>query len=94
MGEISPAAGGDSDYCGAGWVAASQRAAASAASFLPPLRNSRSGTTNLGAIRRAVWPNFSNSRAQWCAPEQASMPMRHGGKAAISSSSLPRGTQG
>jgi hypothetical protein len=35
-----------------------------------------------------------NRRAQWCAPEQASMPMVHGAKLAITSCSLPRGTLG
>jgi hypothetical protein len=50
--------------------------------------------TNLGAIRRTVWPNFSNSRAQWWAPEHASMPIRQGGSEAMSSSSLARGTLG
>ena len=29
-------------------------------------------------LRRTVWPCARNSRAQWCAPEQASMPITHG----------------
>ena len=33
-------------------------------------------------------------RAQWCAPEQASMPMVHGGRLATSAFSLVRGTRG
>ena len=50
--------------------------------------------TNFGAISRTVWPNGANCRAQWCAPEQASMPITHGGSVATSSSSLARGTVG
>ena len=37
---------------------------------------------------------LSNSRAQWWAPEQAYMPIRQGGKDAMSSSNLARGTLG
>ena len=37
---------------------------------------------------RTAWPNLANSRAQWWAPEQASMPIRHGGRFAMSSSSF------
>jgi len=45
---------------------------------IPPINQhvsfqAEGSTRNLGAFKRAVWPNFSNSRAQWCAPEQASM---------------------
>lgn len=39
-----------------GRLTASQMACASAASFLPFLPNKRYGITNLGAIKRAVWP--------------------------------------
>jgi len=77
-----------------GRVTASQIAAASAASFLPRLPDRRYGATNFGAIRRTVWPCLANSRAQWCAPEHASMPIRQGGSDATSGSSLPRVTAG
>jgi hypothetical protein len=39
----------------------------------------RYGATNFGAISRTVWPNATNCRAQWWAPEHASMPITHGG---------------
>ena len=67
-----------------GRCTASQIACASAASFLPRLPLMRYGATNLGAISRTVWPCCTNSLAQWCAPEHASMPMVHGGSAATS----------
>ena len=54
-------------------------------------RSCGTGATNLGAISRTVWPCAANSRAQWCAPEHASMPIVHGGSEAISSCSLARG---
>ena len=54
----------------------------------------RYGVTSLGAISRTVWPWAWNSRAQWCAPEHASMPMVHGGSAATSALSLARATCG
>ena len=71
-----------------------QIAAASAASFLPRAPVIRYGVTNLGAIRRTVWPEAWNSRAQWWAPEQAPMPITQGGSDAISPWSLSRGRAG
>lgn len=72
----------------------SRMAAASAASFLPASPDMRYGVMNVGAICRTVWPLAWNSRAWWCAPEQASMPIRQGGSAATSSINLPRTTLG
>ena len=43
-----------------------------ASRFLPRLPPIRYGVTNFGAISSTVWPCRRNSRAQWCAPEQAS----------------------
>ncbi len=48
----------------------------------------------LGAISFTVWPYGRNCRAQSCAPEQASMPITHGGSWAISSTSMSRATFG
>ena len=61
-----------------------------ASRFLPRLPPIRYGVTNFGAISSTVWPCRRNSRAQWCAPEQASMPIGHGGKLAMSGSSRSR----
>ena len=58
----------------------------------PPHR--RYGATNFGAISRTLWPKAANCRAQWCAPEHASMPIVHGGRVATNSSSFARGTAG
>jgi hypothetical protein len=55
-----------------GREAASQIGAASAASFCHARRRADTGATNFGTISRTVWPWAWNSRAQWCAPEQAS----------------------
>ena len=51
----------------------------------------RQGVTNFGAISLTVCPGRRNSRARWCAPEQASMPIRHGGNWMISAGSWSRG---
>src|SRR4029453_16214521 len=77
-----------------GRCTASQMAAASAASFLPRLPLMRYGVTSLGVISLTVWPCMANNRAQWCAPEQASLAMVHGGNNATSSLSLARATFG
>ena len=45
------------------------------------------GGTNFGATRFSVWPCWRNRRAQWCAPEQASMPIKHSDISAMSGSS-------
>jgi len=63
-------------------LTASQMAAASAASFLPRLPLIRYGATNLGAISLTVWRKRLNCRAQLWAPEQASRPIRQGGRVA------------
>ena len=64
-----------------GREAASQIAAASVASFLPPLPSMRYGVTKLAAISRASRPIAHSRRAQWCA--LASMATRQpGGSAA------------
>ena len=68
-----------------GRCTASQIAAASAASFFPRLPVIRYGVTNFGAIKpHRVAQRLETARAQWCAPEQASMPIKHGGSAATS----------
>ena len=54
------------------------------ASFLPRTPLMRYGATNLGAIRRTVWPRAANSRAQWCAPVHACIATVHGGSEAMS----------
>lgn len=56
-----------------GREAASQMAAASVASFLPLLPSMRYGVTKWAAIKRASKPRPCSRRAQWWAPEQASM---------------------
>ena len=70
-----------------GRLTASQIASASLPSFLPLLRY---GVTNFGAINFTVWPAVANRRAHSWAPEQASMPIRHGGSRTTSSASLLR----
>src|SRR5712691_12365248 len=62
-----------------GRVTALQIASASLPSFLPLFLY---GATSTGAISRTVCPSSWNRRAHSCAPEHASMPIRHGGKAA------------
>jgi hypothetical protein len=56
-----------------GREAASQTAAASLASFLPPLPCMRYGVTKWAAIMRASSPRALNLRVQWWASLQASM---------------------
>jgi hypothetical protein len=56
--------------------AASQIAAASVASFLPPLPSMRYGLTKFAAISRASSPIARSLRAQWCALEHASIAIR------------------
>lgn len=70
------------------------RMEASAASFLPRLPLIRHGATNLGAISLTVWPKRLNSLAQQGPPEQASMPIRQGGRLENISSNWPRTTLG
>ncbi len=56
-----------------------QMAWASAAWFLPRLFDRRYGATDFGAINRTVCPCWACTRAQWWAPEQASILIRRGG---------------
>lgn len=62
-----------------GREAASQIAAASVASFLPPLPSMRYGVTKLAAISRASRPMARSRRAQWCALQHASIATRQRG---------------
>lgn len=48
------------------------------------------GVTNGGDIRFTVWPSGGNSRAQSCAPPEASIPMRQGGSWATNGSTFCR----
>jgi hypothetical protein len=41
-------------------------------------------------MSRTSWPSLINSRAQWCAPPHASIPIRQAGRLAKNSSTLPR----
>src|ERR1017187_246272 len=41
-------------------------------------------------INRASWPSFWSPRLRWCAPTQASMPIRHGGIFENRASTSPR----
>src|SRR5664280_1951525 len=41
-------------------------------------------------INRVSWPSFWSPRLRWCAPTQASMPIRHGGILAKRASTWPR----
>lgn len=54
----------------------------------------RYGVANLVAISLTVWPYCLNSRAQWWAPVQASMPIRHGVSWAIRTGNCSRETFG
>jgi hypothetical protein len=72
-----------------GRVTASQIASASLPSFLPLLRY---GATNFGAISFTVCPNTVNRRAHSWAPEQASIPIKHGARCASSSANFARDT--
>jgi hypothetical protein len=71
-----------------GRCTASQIAAASAASFLPRLPLMRYGVPRTSAPSAARCGRGLNSRAQWCAPEHASIPTTHGGSEATNSCSL------
>src|SRR5215218_7165891 len=70
-----------------GRTTASQIASASAASVLFVLTK---GFTYWGGISRTSWPRACSSRAQWCAPGQASMPIRQGGSRAKNTATSPR----
>ena len=66
---------------------ASQIASASLPSFFPLLRY---GATKREAMILTVWPSAWKRRAQSCAPEHASVPIRHAGHWATIDTSLAR----
>ena len=68
------------------WTA-SQQPSASAASCLLVLTY---GFTYCAGMSRTSWPSSFSSRAQWCAPPHASIPITHGGRLAKNSSTWPR----
>ncbi len=70
-----------------GCCTANQIARASVASALLPLTK---GRTIFACNSRTVCPSFLSSRAQWCAPPQASMATRQGARLAKCSSALVR----
>src|SRR6187431_2314088 len=46
--------------------------------------------TYFAGISRASWPRPLSLRLRWCAPTQASMPIRHGGRLENRASTWPR----
>src|SRR5450759_5086079 len=70
-----------------GRCTASAMASASRKSFFCPFEY---GRTYRAGINRASWPSFWSPRLRWCAPTQASMPIRHGGIFENRASTWPR----
>jgi hypothetical protein len=59
------------------WTKGDRFALGRLGSFFCPLEE---GRTYLAGISLASWPSDVSLRLRWCAPTQASMPIRHGGR--------------